>query len=173
MSDRPVDDGTHCSEVSFDAAGHQPAGIVHDQNQAQMWRADARGLRLDREAFQEARAARRARRAAAKAPLNRRRLLAAAEEMDKAAFTRADLVELIGAQLPIDTDRSPRQLVEAAVDARGLRLSAPRAPHQREGHERFTLEAFLARSYCARNERIRRRAGDSLVWGVVVVATRL
>lgn len=110
---------------------------------AQMWREDARGLRLDRAAFLEARKARRAQRAAAKAPLNRRRLLAAAEAMDKAAFTRADLVELIGAQLPVDTDRGPRQLVEAAVDALGLRLTAPRAAHQREGHERFTLEAFL------------------------------
>lgn len=40
-------------------------------------------------------------RAASKAPLNRRRLLSAAETIiDKAAFTRADLVELIGAQLP-------------------------------------------------------------------------
>ncbi|GLV12101.1 MULTISPECIES: MobF family relaxase [Mycobacterium] len=111
---------------------------------AAMWRADARGLRFDREAFQEARKLRRAQRAAAKAPLNRRRLLTAAEAMDKAAFTRADLVELIGAQLPVDTEHGPRQLVEAAVDVLGLRLSAPRAAHQREGHERFTLEAFLA-----------------------------
>ena len=111
---------------------------------AQMWRADARGLGQDRQAFLEARQARRARSAAAKAPLNRRRLLAAAEAMDKAAFTRADLVELVGAQLPIDTDRGPRELVEAAVDALGLRVTMPRAAHQREGHERFTLEAFLA-----------------------------
>jgi conjugative relaxase-like TrwC/TraI family protein len=110
----------------------------------EQWRADARGLRLDREAFHEARKSRRARRAAAIAPLNRRRLLAAAEAIDKAAFTRADLVEVIGAQLPIDTERSPRELVEAAVDALGVRVSAPRAAHQREGHERFTLEAFLA-----------------------------
>jgi conjugative relaxase-like TrwC/TraI family protein len=109
----------------------------------QMWQADARGLRLDREAFVTARESRRAARAAAQAPLNRRRLLAAAEAMDKAAFTRADLVELIGAQLPIDTDRGPRELVEAAVDALGLRVSGPRAAHQREGHERLTLEAFL------------------------------
>ncbi|ARV85414.1 relaxase domain-containing protein (plasmid) [Mycobacterium intracellulare subsp. chimaera] len=111
---------------------------------AAMWRADARGLRLDRQAFQAARKARRAAAAAAKAPLNRRRLLAVGEAMDKAAFTRADLVELIGAQLPVDTERGPRALVEAAVDALGLRLTGPRAAHQREGHERFTLEAFLA-----------------------------
>jgi len=111
---------------------------------AAMWREDARGLRLDREAFQEARKLRRAQRAAAAAPLSRRRLLAATEAMDKAAFTRADLVELIGAQLPVDSERGPRQLVEAAVDALGLRLTGPRLAHQREGHERFSLEAFLA-----------------------------
>ncbi|WP_151834971.1 MobF family relaxase [Mycobacterium avium] len=110
----------------------------------EQWRADARGLRLDREAFHEARKSRRARREAATAPLNRQRLLAAAEAMDKAAFTRADLVELIGAQLPVDTERSPRELVEAAVDALGVRVTTARLAHQREGHERFTLEAFVA-----------------------------
>jgi len=111
---------------------------------AQAWRADARGLRFDRDAYTHARAARQAWSAAATAPLDRRRLLGAAEAMDKAAFTRADLVEVIGAQLPVDTDRGPRQMVEAAVDALGLRVNAPRAAHQREGHDRFTLEAFLA-----------------------------
>ncbi|BBY14403.1 MobF family relaxase [Mycobacterium marseillense] len=110
----------------------------------QMWRADARGLGVDRGAHSAAREARRARSATATAPLVRGRLLAAGEAMDKAAFTRADLVELIGAQLPVDTEGSPRQLVEAAVDGLGLRVTAPRAAHQREGHERFTLEAFLA-----------------------------
>jgi conjugative relaxase-like TrwC/TraI family protein len=109
----------------------------------QMWGEDARGLGVDRAAHRAAREARRARSAAAKAPLVRRRLLAAAEAMDKASFTRADLVELIGAQLPIDTDRGPRGLVEAAADGLGLRVNAPRLAHQREGHERFTLEAFL------------------------------
>jgi conjugative relaxase-like TrwC/TraI family protein len=108
---------------------------------AQMWRADARGLRLDREAFQQARAARRA---ASRAPFDRRRLAAAAEKIEKAAFTRADLVEVIGAQLPIDTERSPREVVEAAVDEIGMRLTGPRAAHQREGHERFTLDVILA-----------------------------
>ncbi|GLD45114.1 TraA/ATP-dependent exoDNAse/relaxase [Mycobacterium kiyosense] len=111
---------------------------------AQDWRADARGLRFDRDAFTQARAARKAWSAASKAPLDRRRLLAAAEAMDKATFTRADLVEVIGAQFPVDTDRSPREMVEAAVDALGLRVNAPRLAHQREGHDRFTLEAFLA-----------------------------
>jgi hypothetical protein len=106
-----------------------------------MWRADARGLGLDRGAFTAARAARRA---AARAPFDRARLAAAAETIDKAAFTRADLVELIGAHLPIDTDRTPRELIEESVDTVAMRLTAPRAAHQREGHEKFTLDRILA-----------------------------
>ena len=106
------------------------------------WRADARGLHLDRAAFDAARAARRA---AARTPFDRARILAeAAAQIDKAAFTRADLVEIVGAQLPVDTERTPRELVEAAVDEVGVRLTAPRAAHQREGHERFTLDAHPA-----------------------------
>ena len=106
-----------------------------------MWREDARGLRLDRAAFQEAR---QARRAASRAPFDRRRLVTMAEKIEKAAFTRADLVEMVGAQLPVDTERSPREVVEAAVDEIGMRLTGPRAAHQREGHERFTLDRILA-----------------------------
>ena len=93
---------------------------------AQMWAEDGRGLRLDREAFVEAR---HTRLAASRAPFDRRRLAAAAERIDKAAFTRVDLVELVGAQLPVDTERAPRELVEAAVDEIGMRLTAPRAAH--------------------------------------------
>ncbi|GAB7071515.1 MobF family relaxase [Mycolicibacterium hodleri] len=107
----------------------------------QQWRADARGVRLDRASFDWARAARRA---AARTPLDRTRLADAAEKIDKAAFTRADLVEIIGAQLPVDGDRSPREAVEAAVDELGMRLTAPRQKHQMEGHERFTLSRILA-----------------------------
>jgi conjugative relaxase-like TrwC/TraI family protein len=105
------------------------------------WRADARGLRLDRASFD---AARTARRAAARTPFDRARLADAAEKIDKAAFTRADLIEIIGAQLPIDCEQSPREMVEAAVDELGTRLTAPRARHHREGHERFTLNRILA-----------------------------
>ena len=72
------------------------------------------------------------------------RLADAAEKIEKAAFTRADLVEIVGAQLPVDTERTPRELVEAAVDEVSIRLTAPRAAHQREGHERFTLDRILA-----------------------------
>ncbi|WP_110315421.1 MobF family relaxase [Mycolicibacterium moriokaense] len=107
----------------------------------EQWRADERGLALDRAAFDAARAARRT---AARTPCDRVRLADAAEKVQKAAFTRADLVEIVGAQLPVDTERTPRELVEAAVDEVSIRLTAPRAAHQREGHERFTLDRILA-----------------------------
>jgi conjugative relaxase-like TrwC/TraI family protein len=105
-----------------------------------LWRADARGLHLDRAAFDAARAARRT---AARTPFNTARVMGAAEQIDKAAFTRADLIEILGAQLPVGTERTPRELVEGAVDEVAVRLTAPRAAHQREGHERFTLDAIL------------------------------
>jgi conjugative relaxase-like TrwC/TraI family protein len=107
----------------------------------EQWRADARGLDLDRDAHFAARAARRT---DARAPYNRARLAAAAGQIEKAAFTRADLVEIIGAQLPVDSEEPPRAVVEAAVDEIALRLTAPRAAHEREGHERFTLARILA-----------------------------
>jgi hypothetical protein len=107
----------------------------------EQWRADARGLQLDRAPFDAARAARRT---SARTPFDRARLADAAEKVDKAAFTRADLVEIVGAQLPVDSERTPRELVEAAVDEVSIRLTAPRAAHQREGHERFTLDRILA-----------------------------
>jgi conjugative relaxase-like TrwC/TraI family protein len=105
------------------------------------WQADVRGLRVDRAAHAGARAARRA---ATDGAFDRARLAAAAEKIDKAAFTRADLIEIVGAQLPVDIEQSPRAMVEAAVDDIGLRLTAPPAAHQREGHERFTLDLILA-----------------------------
>jgi AAA domain/TrwC relaxase len=115
----------------------------------EQWRADDRGLGLDRAAHYAARAARTAAtaerdRAPAPYALDRARLAAAAERIDKAAFTRADLVEMVGAQLPVDTDRSPRDVVEAAVDELGMRVTAPQQKHEREGHERFTLDRILA-----------------------------
>jgi conjugative relaxase-like TrwC/TraI family protein len=106
----------------------------------EQWRADARGLHLDRAAFGTARAARRG---AARKPFDRARILAAAEQIEKAAFTRADLIEILGAQLPVDTERTPREVLETAVDEVAARLTAPRAAHQREGYERFTLDAIL------------------------------
>lgn len=118
----------------------KPEELAWSQLQ-QQWRADARGLGVDRAAFMQARAARTA---AARTAFTGARLVAAAEEIDKAAFTRADLVELVGAQLPVDGEQSPRAAVEAAVDEIGMRLTAARAAHEREGHERFTLARILA-----------------------------
>jgi ATP-dependent exoDNAse (exonuclease V) alpha subunit len=83
------------------------------------------------------------RRTSARTPFDRVRLAAAAEKIDKAALTRADLVEIVGAQLPVDTEGTPRELVESAVDEIAVRLTASRAAHQREGHERFTRDAIL------------------------------
>jgi hypothetical protein len=71
-------------------------------------------------------------------------LVTAAQRIEKAAFTRADLIEMVGAQLPVDTEHSPRTLVESAIDRVAVRLTATREPHQREGHERFTIDAILA-----------------------------
>ncbi|WP_396928254.1 MobF family relaxase [Mycolicibacterium sp.] len=105
------------------------------------WSEDARGLVLDRAAFLEARAARRA---AGRSAFDGASLAAAAEKIEKAVFTRADLVEIVGAHLPVDGDQSPRAAVEAAVDEVGMRLTAPRAAHEREGRERFTLARILA-----------------------------
>lgn len=120
------------------------------------WRADARGMEIDRAQFLAARAARRGH---ARTAFDRAQVLAAAEKIDKAAFTRADLVEVLGAQVPVDSERSPREMLEAAVDAVSVRSSLPRAAHQREGHEKFTLDAILAEEAAvmelvdARNER--------------------
>ena len=125
------------------------------------WRADERGLRVSRAAQQQARTAREAaaRTAAARmsrtgVAVDRRAVAAMAARADKAALTRADLVEVIGAQLPLIVENTggsgeggaalPRQLIEACVDAVGMRLTAPRLAHQREGSERFTVDMILA-----------------------------
>jgi conjugative relaxase-like TrwC/TraI family protein len=111
----------------------------------QQWRADARGLVLDRDAHYRARTERRARGAhRANAAQLSAHTAAAAAHIDKAAFTRADLVELLAAQLPIDAPGEPGELVERAVEAVSVPVSAPRAAHEREGHERFTLTAIIA-----------------------------
>ncbi|MDO3634697.1 MobF family relaxase [Mycolicibacterium arseniciresistens] len=105
------------------------------------WRTDERGLSVDGGAQHRARHDRLTGR---KSRLGRRRIATAAECMEKAAFTRADLIEIVGAQLPVDTARSPREMVESAVDEIAVRLTAPREAHEREGHERFTLDVILA-----------------------------
>jgi conjugative relaxase-like TrwC/TraI family protein len=105
------------------------------------WRADARGLELDRAAHLDARDARHA---APRLLLDRARLARIVAGIDKAAFTRADLVELVGALLPVDAPGDPRVLIERIVDAVGVRVSAVREAHHREGHEMFTVDAVIA-----------------------------
>ena len=105
------------------------------------WRADARGLDYDRAAHLDARAARRA---APRLLLDRARLARMVARIDKPAFTRADLVELVGALLPVDAPGDPRALIEQIVDVVGVRVSAPREAHHREGHELFTVDAVIA-----------------------------
>jgi hypothetical protein len=56
----------------------------------------------------------------------------------------SDMVELLGAQLPIDAQGDPRARIERIVDTVGLRVRAPRAEHEREGHEKYTLDAVIA-----------------------------
>ena len=76
--------------------------------------------------------------------LDRARLARMVAHIDKPAFTRADLVELVGALLPVDAPGDPRALIEQIVDMVGLRVSAPREAHHREGHELFTVDAVIA-----------------------------
>lgn len=107
----------------------------------EQWRADARGLVLDRDAHF---AARDERVRAARSALDRARITAMAAHIDKPAFTRADMVELVGAQLPVDAPGDPRALIEAIVADVSVRITAHRAPHHREGHEKFTIDAIIA-----------------------------
>jgi conjugative relaxase-like TrwC/TraI family protein len=107
----------------------------------EQWRADARGLVLDRGAHYGARAQRRR---SARRALDRARLAEMAAHIDKAAFTRADILELIGAQLPVDVAGEPRELIERMVDAVGVRVSAPRRAHEREGHVKYSLDVIMA-----------------------------
>ncbi len=67
-----------------------------------------------------------------------------AARIGKSVFTRADMVELIGAQLPVDAHGDPRRLIERAVDAVSVRVSGPREAHHREGHARYTVAAVIA-----------------------------
>ncbi|ORB12014.1 MobF family relaxase [Mycolicibacterium monacense] len=163
-----VDDVAQLSQAQLAAAQkatrpRKPESLSWAELRAQ-WRADGRGLQVSRAAQREARAAREqaARAAAARTArrgveVDRRAVAAMAARADKAALTRADLVEVIGAQLPLivaDTAGPagageggagmPRQLIETAVDAVGMRLSGPRLAHQREGSQRYTVDLILA-----------------------------
>jgi conjugative relaxase-like TrwC/TraI family protein len=118
----------------------KPESLAWTELRAQ-WRADARRLRLDRAAHYAARAERRAHPRSAH---DAARIADIAAHIDKPTFTRADMVELLGAQLPIDAPGAPRAVIEQLVDQVGVRISAPREAHQREGSEKFTLEAIIA-----------------------------
>jgi hypothetical protein len=108
------------------------------------WHTDLRGFTLDRRAEQAARQQRfDESQGLGLDTLRRARTAGAmAAGIDKPAFTRADLVELVGAQLPVDTPddpRTPRQQIEGLVG-----VTAPREAHHREGHERYTISRVLA-----------------------------
>ncbi|WP_431241089.1 MobF family relaxase (plasmid) [Mycolicibacterium aichiense] len=118
----------------------KPESIAWAELKAQ-WRADARGLEMDRAAHRESR---RARASAPRLLLDRARLARLVAGIDKAAFTRADLVELVGALLPVDAPGTPREVIESVVDLVAVRVSAIREGHHREGHERFTVDAVIA-----------------------------
>jgi conjugative relaxase-like TrwC/TraI family protein len=142
-----VDPATGISQAQLAAAQkatrpRKPESLAWAQLREQ-WRADGRGLVLDRAAHDAARAVRQAAVAGGFRDA-RARLGAAAAGLDKAAFTRADLVEMIGAQIPVDLLGSPRTIIEDKVDEVGIRLSGPRLAHQREGSQRFSLPEFLA-----------------------------
>ncbi|MDA2893380.1 relaxase domain-containing protein [Mycolicibacterium sp. BiH015] len=117
----------------------KPEGLAWADLKAQ-WRTDVRGLVLDRAAHFAARTARRA----DVRSLDAAHIAHMTAHIDKAAFTRADLVEVVGAQLPVDAVGEPRALIEDIVDAAGVRVSAARAPHEREGSERFTVAPVIA-----------------------------
>ena len=143
----------------------KPESLSWTELRAQ-WAADGRGFGVDRAAQREARRAREAAagRAATRVArrggvvVDRHEVTAMVARADKAALTRADLVEVIGAQLPLMADTPgvaradgsvgdavmPRQVIEQCVDAVGMRLTGPRLAHHREGTERFTVDLILA-----------------------------
>ena len=107
-----------------------------------LWASDERGFTVDETAQVQAR---RARKSAGINVLTVARQAAA--DIDKPAFTRADLVEAVGARLPVAIDGAPvtpRILIEAIAERIGLRISEPRQAHEREGHERFTTKPIIA-----------------------------
>lgn len=105
-------------------------------------------LELDHTAQQQARHARRTARGSRtdlETVLDAAR--AAAADITKPAFTRADLIEAIGARLPIAIDGAPQGplgVLEVLADRMAVPLTAPRQAHQREKYERFTTAPIIA-----------------------------
>ncbi len=107
------------------------------------WAEDPRGFTIDRAAQTSARCDRLR---GDSQVFDRRRLMEVASRIDKAAYTRADMTEVVGASLPVtvpDDERAPREQIEDAVDQVSLRVTPHRLVHEREGHERFTLDRIL------------------------------
>jgi conjugative relaxase-like TrwC/TraI family protein len=109
-----VADARHLTPAQLAAAQKatrlvKPEQLTWGELRAQ-WRTDERGLAIDGAAWRQAR---HAREQSARRPLNRDWLVAAAQRIEKAAFTRADLIEILGAQLPVDTEHSPARLWRA------------------------------------------------------------
>ena len=72
---------------------------------------------------------------------------AAVGGITRSAFTRADLVEALGARLPVMVEAAPAdplELVEALAERAAVRVNGPRASHEREGHERYTAAPMIA-----------------------------
>lgn len=109
------------------------------------WAADDRTFRISRPAQQAAREARQ-QTGVDYADVVRR---AVAHGLKQAAFTRADLVEAIGARLPIDDadGPSPREVIERLADDVALRIGDERAAHQREGSIRYTAADLVAEEH--------------------------
>ncbi len=109
----------------------------------EQWRADGRGLELDRQAW--ARAGEEREKLEKKyRGVDWRRLADAASRIGKAGFTRADMVEMMAAQWPITGEGEVLAGIESAVEEVSLRISEPRQAHLREGSERFTIDVVIA-----------------------------
>lgn len=106
-------------------------------------------LFLDGQAQAQARTARRA--AITEAVSDTQWAARAAGASTKAAFTRADLIETLGAGLPdgvgfVKPDGShstPREMLEVLADRVAIAITEPRQAHEREGHTRYTTAAIL------------------------------
>lgn len=109
------------------------------------WVADERTFRVDVNVQQATRDARRAAGVDYASAVRR----AVSHGLKQAAFTRADLVEAIGARMPVDDadGPSPREVIERLADDVALRIGDERAAHQREGSIRYTAADLVAEEH--------------------------
>ena len=110
-------------------------GLTFAQLRA-LWATDARLFRVDSAAHLGARTARLRLRIDYAAVATQ-----AIADVAAASFTRADMIEAIGARMPIDAADGPppRQVLESLVDALTRPIGSERAAHQREGSTRYRL----------------------------------